>query len=243
MGRNSFRFKRFGVNQEGCAMKVGTDGVLLGAWCRMRPEDKLILDMGTGTGVIALMLAQRTEAFGSVVEAVEIDGPSCLKAQENFSASDWADRIRLHCVAVQEFARESPSARFDHIISNPPYFVDSLNSPDAARNAARHTASLSHKDIILSCCKLLAPDGLLSLILPPVEGEKMIETAVEHGSHLSRLMRVMSTPQSSPKRLLLEFSQRSTDMQELPPLTIEDAGAGTFSEEYRALTRDFYLNF
>lgn len=224
-------------------MKVGTDGVLLGAWCRLRPEDKHLLDIGTGTGVIALMLAQRTEVLGAVIKAIEIDRQSCLKAQENFDASYWADRIELHSTSVQEFARHSTSECFDHIISNPPYFVGSLNSPDAARNTARHTSSLPHEELTAACLKLLSPSGLLSLILPSVEGEKFITIAAGDGFCLSRRMEVWPTPQSGPKRLLLEFSRHEIPPHELPPLIIEGAGAGTFSEEYRALTHDFYLYF
>lgn len=242
MGKSHFRFKRFAVEQDGCAMKVGTDGVLLGAWCRIRPTDKHFLDIGTGTGVIALQLSQRTEHTNSIVDAVEIHGQSCTRARENFEYSDWSERLRLYHAAIQDFVRETPPAAYDHIVSNPPYFSDSLASPDAARTQARHTASLSYENLIGACDALLKPDGLISLILPAAEAGEMTGIAVGKGFFVSRRTEVWSTPKSGPKRLLLEFSRHEA-IPELSSLVIEDAGPGSFSEDYRALTRDFYLYF
>ncbi len=224
-------------------MKVGTDGVLLGAWCRIRPEDKRLLDIGTGTGVIALMLAQRTESAASTIDAVESDGHGCLKARENFDASGWGGRLNLHPVSIQEFAAVTPPATYHNIVSNPPYFTDSLLSPDAGRNLARHTVSLPYEELIAACSKMLKPDGILSLVLPAAEGERMIAIATGSGFYVSRRMEVWSTPRSGPKRLLLEFSRQKASAPETSSLVIEDAGPGTFSEDYRALTRDFYLYF
>lgn len=223
-------------------MKVGTDGVLLGAWCRILPEDNHLLDIGTGTGVIALQLAQRTELLKSTVDAVEIDGTSCVRAQENFNRSEWSARLRLHCSSVQEFAAATPPGSYDHIVSNPPYFVDSLASPDAARTQARHTSSLSHGELIAACDRLLTHDGRISLILPATEAENTLLIAGDAGFHISRRTEVWSTPRSGVKRLLLELSRHETP-PELSSLVIEDAGPGSFSDDYRALTRDFYLYF
>lgn len=223
-------------------MKVGTDGVLLGAWCRTLPEDKLILDIGTGTGVIALQLAQHTESQNSHIDAVEIDGQSCLRAQENFDRSEWTDRLELHHSSIQDFARNTTPRSYDHIISNPPYFIDSLASPDAARTQARHTGSLSYEELIAACDFLLQSDGRISFVLPAAEGEKITATAGTKGFHTSRRMEVWSTPKSGPKRLLLEFSRKDS-IPEISSLIIEDDGPGSFSDEYRAMTRDFYLYF
>ncbi len=242
-GSNQFQFKRFTVEQEGCAMKVGTDGVLLGAWCRIRPEDKLLLDIGTGTGVIALMLAQRTESSSSTIASIEPDAPSSLKARENFDASGWGGRINLHRATIQDHAAAAAPDIYDNIVSNPPYFIDSLLSPEASRNSARHAASLPYEELAAACAKLLKADGIFSLVLPAVEGERMIAVAAMDGFHVSRRTEVWSTPHSGPKRLLLEFSRGSTAAAETSSLVIEDAGPGTFSDEYRALTRDFYLYF
>ena len=131
-----FRFKQFAVRQDRCPMKVGTDGVLLGAWAEVRPGDRRMLDVGTGTGLIALMLAQRSAAR---ITAVDVDAECATQAAENFAASPWADRLDAVAVAVQRY---DPVERFDLIVSNPPYYVDSLLSPDEGRNTARHAAGL-----------------------------------------------------------------------------------------------------
>ncbi len=249
MSRSNFQFKRFTIDQADCAMKVGTDGVLLGAWCRVEPTDEAVLDIGTGTGVIALQLAQRTENFDTLIEAVEIDPAACGQAQRNFDASEWggaSGRIKLHTIPVQELA-EKDLPRFDHIVSNPPYFADSLTSPDPSRTTARHTATLSYEDLVSACDRLLKPDGRISLVLPAgVETEKMIAVAASRGFIARRRTEVHSTRKSGPKRTLLEFSRRKNEKEPAPEtasLTIEGAETGTFSEEYRTLTRDFYLYF
>lgn len=267
VGGSTFRFKHFVVEQSECTMKVGTDGVLLGAWCRVDPgQDKAILDIGTGTGVIAMQLAQRTIFGRSMIDAVEIDEPSCRRAEENFNRSGWNDRLRVYNYAIQDFAteRKDCTARYDHIVSNPPYFIDSLTSSDPSRTIARHSQSLSYDDLIKCCLKLLTPAGRVSLILPAgAETENMIATARRHDFVVSRRTEVHSTPQSGPKRTLLEFSRLGTPSEpglpphnttsgiavatvnapELTSLVIQDAGSGTFSVEYRNLTCDFYLDF
>lgn len=228
-------------------MKVGTDGVLLGAWCRIEPDrDEAILDIGSGTGLIALQLAQRTEGFGARVEAVEVDPAACDVAWRNFEACEWRDRLGLHCASIQEFAgfyvRNVASggaergiegygaraagevdevgvargetngaggvARFDLIVSNPPFFVGALASPDAARTLARHTQSLSYDDLMECCRRLLKPHGRVSLVVPTgAETAKMIGAARACGFAVSRRTEVHSTPKSGPKRTLLEFSR------------------------------------
>jgi tRNA1Val (adenine37-N6)-methyltransferase len=252
--RNSFSFKHFTIKQDGCAMKVGTDGVLLGAWCRVeRGHDKAILDIGTGTGVIALQLAQRTENTAAI-EAVEIDPGARAAAARNFEESVWAERLTLHCIPVQEFASATAQKSFDHIVSNPPWFVDSLSSPDNLRNLARHTHSLSYDDLMKCCFMLLKSDGRISLIVPAgAETDRMIAAAATCDFAVSRFTEVHSTPKSGPKRTLLEFMRKgsaphiSDSTHDKPVesdiLVIENEGPGAFSAEYRALTRDFYLYF
>lgn len=242
MSKTEFRFKRFAVEQMGCAMKVGTDGVLLGAWCSVRPKDKFLLDIGTGTGLIALQLAQRTERQESIINAVEIDEGSCIQAQENFNRSKWADRLRLHHTSVQNLALTGLAKSFDHIVSNPPYFANSLISPDKTRTLARHTSSLSHIELFEACEKLLASDGRISLILPVVEAENLLQTARDAGFWVSRRTEVWSTPRSGAKRLLLELL-RVQSLPEESILVIEGADTGSFSNDYRVLTGDFYLYF
>jgi tRNA1Val (adenine37-N6)-methyltransferase len=255
-GSNIFNFKRFTIDQNGCAMKVGTDGVLLGAWCRIDPlQDKAILDIGTGTGLIALQLAQRINNTNATIEAIEIDIEACNAAERNFAASPWVDRLTLHRASVQEFARTVATAsteqkQFDHIVSNPPYFANSLTSPDTSRNFARHTQSLSYDDLMKYCSMLLKPDGRVSLIVPAgVETQKMIATAETNDLRPTRRTDVHTTIRSGSKRTLLEFMQKrhaqGTPYKplEADTLIIEGSESGTFSPEYRALTRDFYLYF
>lgn len=230
-------------------MKVGTDGVLLGAWCRIDPaQDEAILDIGTGTGLIALQLAQRTETGKALIDAVEIDERSCRRAEENFRRSPWSDRLRACHTSIQDFTeRHAGRRQYGHIVSNPPWFVASLLPPNTSRSAARHSHSLSYDDLMRCCSGLLKPDGRLSLVLPAgAETEKMIAAADTAYFEVSRLTEVHSTPESGPKRTLLEFSRRTATIPEAVQtgsLVIQDAGPGTFSEEYRALTRDFYLHF
>lgn len=233
-----FTFKRFSVSQMRSAMKVGTDGVLLGAWAHFTPEHRRILDVGTGTGLIALMAAQRTEAWGAEVVAVEIDAPSAEDARENFARSEWDERLSLVECAVQEFC---PEEKFDHIISNPPYFVDSLLSPDVSRTAARHTTSLSFDELALASARLLNPEGVLSLVLPYDAVADMTLAAARVGLFLVRREDVRSKQNAAPLRSLLEFG-----FEPQPTLrtnhTIHISG-GDYSEEYRSLTKDFYLKF
>lgn len=235
---NDFRFKRFAVVQQRSAMKVGTDGVLLGAWARLRTTDRRVLDVGTGTGVVALMAAQRTEGWGAEVVAVEIDSQSAEEAKANFGASPWAERLSLVQGAVQEF---ESSERFDHIVSNPPYFVDSLRSPDGARTMARHTDSLSFDQLAQSAERLLTDGGVLSVVLPADALADITLAAARVGLFLVRRCDVCSKPTSAPIRVLLEFG-RKAEPTEQSRLTIYD-GKGGYTAEYVALTRDFYLKF
>ncbi|MDR2894792.1 MAG: methyltransferase [Alistipes sp.] len=247
-GSNTFSFKRFTIDHGDCAMKVGTDGVLLGAWCRVESQDEALLDIGTGSGVIALQLAQRTDSSGASIDAIEIDEGACRAAARNFEASDWSGRLHLYNADVKDFARETAHAsQYDHIVSNPPYFIDSLTSPNVGRNTARHTVSLGYDDLVNCCVRLLKPSGRISLIVPArAETDRMVAAAAERNLVLSRRTDVHSTPGSGPKRTLLEFLHSETIVTQchtLSSLTIEGCGPGTFSDEYRALTRDFYLYF
>lgn len=233
-----FSFKRFTVSQPRSAMKVGTDGVLLGAWAHITPEDRRILDVGTGTGLVALMVAQRSEAWGAEIVGVEIDAPSAEDARENFARSEWAGRLSVVECAVQEYR---PEGLFDHIISNPPYFVASLTSPDASRTAARHTTSLSFEELARSASRLLTAEGRLSLVLPYDAVADMTLAAARVGLFLVRRTDVRSKQTAQPIRSLLEygFAPHPTLRTDL---TIHIAG-GDYSPEYRTLTREFYLKF
>ena len=231
---SGFRFKQFAVEQDDVAMKVGTDGVLLGAWADCEGA-KRILDIGTGTGVIALMMAQRN--VEAKIHAVEIDETASKRARSNFDLSPWAERLEVECCAVQEFA---PSEKFDLIISNPPYFVDSLLPPDAKRSTARHTHDLSFEELDKAVCRLLAEDGRFALILPTTEFDKYLAITQ---LCLCRRCDVHPTVGSPTKRVMAEFAKQKVDAVALENITIEQERRGDYTEEYRTLTKDFYLKF
>lgn len=225
-------------------MKVGTDGVLLGAWCET--TGSRALDIGTGTGVIALMLAQRNAQLN--ILGVEVDSKAALQAQNNMQQSPWNNR--LHCIEA-DFTRFSKSScvPFDTVVSNPPFFVDSLKSPIEGRNTARHTNELSFADLLGGVKNVLSEQGIFSLILPYVEGNLFIAMAGQYGLHCTRKTNVFSKKGKRVKRLLLEFQKNPTVLFRENQLCIEVdmqtsvRPQSTFSPEYKALTKDFYLNF
>ncbi len=229
-----FRFKQFAVEQDDVAMKVGTDGVLLGAWADCEGARR-ILDIGTGTGVIALQMAQRNAT--AQISAVEIDETASRRARANFDMSPWAERLQVVQVAVQQF---EPTEQFDLIISNPPYFVDSLLPPDERRSTARHTHDLTFEELDRAVCRLLHEAGRFAIILPEVEfGKFLMLTQL----HLVRRCNVHSVEGGAIKRVMGEFAKQSTVETMYENIAIEVAKRGEFSEEYRALTKDFYLKF
>lgn len=237
MPNDYFKFKKFTVDQDQTAMKVGTDGVLLGAWANVEGAMK-ILDVGTGTGLIALMLAQRS---GAIIDAIEIDKNACMQAQENVNHSPWANRIRIIHQSFQDFSK-STSEKYDLIVSNPPYFQNSLAAPEENRTKARHNRSLELVDIINGTLKCLTELGTLSLILPYVEGNLFIAKAAEKGLFCVRQTNVLPKPKRKPKRLLLEF-QRIKKHFIQDHLVVELNKRHEYSEAYKNLTRDFYLAF
>lgn len=221
-------------------MKVGTDGVVLGSWFDTGPAGCRILDIGTGSGLVALMAAQRNPS--AAIDAVECDRGSCLDAACNFSASAWCDNMALHNVAVQEYT-VACTVKYDRIVSNPPYFVDSLRNPDAGRRMARHVNdTLPFDELLGAVTKLLLPEGVFSVILPPQETEYFMELASAQGLYPVRILFVYPTESGQIKRIVTEFSygrkQFSTEK-----LVIEASGRHHYSEEYRRLTGDFYLDF
>lgn len=235
MPESIFHFKEFSVQQDRCAMKVGTDGVLLGAWTDAK-KCRTILDIGTGTGLIALMIAQRHPAE---IDAIDIDLPSVEQARENVLASPWSARIR---VIHQELASFQPGYLYDLIVSNPPYFIDSYAAAGEARHNARSaSASLSHEELLLGIIRLLKEDGRFSLILPGREGQLFREQAEKRGFYCNKLVRVCTGRDKPVKRILMEFSR--TDF----PLVEEDLTIHyrerEFTDAYKNLTGDFYTVF
>lgn len=248
MSTPSFRFKQFTVWHDQCAMKVGTDGVLLGAWAfhdaerTMQRAECHILDIGTGTGLIALMLAQRwsmgqTGTNFSIL-GIDIDDQAVLQARDNFAASPWTERLKCEQMAVQNMQ----VGAFDYIISNPPYFINSLRNPDPARLTARHTDSLSYAELIDDIARLMREDGTAALILPAEAEIEIISLATKRGLCPTRMTRVCSKPGRDPKRILIELRRASLSLGPVQPTTfyIESAHSPR-SEEYAELTREFYL--
>lgn len=233
MGEQLFRFKQFAVDQCDCAMKVGTDGVLLGAWVDVKPDDS-VLDVGTGTGLVALMLAQREVTCQ--IDAVELDKKCAERASVNFKNSSWSARLKLYQDDFRDFA---PSVKYDLIVSNPPYFTNSNPSPVHERARARHMDSLPLEVLMTRCAHLLSEQGRLNLILPYEELNRVEALAKQHGLNLNRLTKVKGTPQAEYKRILIEVSKQSLTCIETE-LVIEVA-RHQYTKEYINLTRDFYL--
>ncbi len=236
MANPYFRFKQFVIYQDRCAMKVGTDGVLLGAWTACE-QAKTILDIGAGTGLISLMLAQRSSAQ---IDAVEIDEEAVLQAQENVQASPWVDRVKVFTSSVQDFVKES-ARKYDLIVSNPPYFHNSQKSPKHARTKARHTDELPFGDLLESAKQLLEVDGRLEVVLPVEEGEIFITKAIELGFFCAKRINVIPKPNANPKRLLLSFALQEVVCEE-GSLMIETETRHQYSDEFKAMTKEFYLD-
>ncbi len=237
MPNNHFQFKQFTVHQEHCAMKVGTDGVLLGAWSPIKESDQRILDVGTGTGLIALMLAQRSNA---AIEAIDIEPGAVKQAAINFELSPWAKRISLSHKSLQDFAPACEKS-YDFIVSNPPYFTNSLKAPEQSRSIARHNDTLPLEDFFLCADKILNKTGRICLILPVSETFQCVKLAENTGFTCSIFTEVIPKPESNPKRVLLEFSRESSPMKK-NTLTIESAQRHVYSEEFTELVKAFYLN-
>ena len=228
-----FRFKQFTIHQDRCAMKVGTDGVLLGAWAEIAQAGTL-LDIGTGSGLIAIMAAQRNA--NAHIHAIEINPEACGQAKENIAASPWADRITLFQGAVQTFY---PGLQYDRIICNPPFFIHSTPNPEPGRSMARHGESLSYPDLLTAAERLLAPEGKLQLILPAVEANIFLRQASSRGWFANRITYVHPTPEKPPKRHLMEFSKTRTTCME--SIIIIETERHIYHETHASITRDFYL--
>ena len=230
-----FRFKQFSVFHDKCAMKVGIDGVLLGAWADVA-DAKRILDVGTGSGLIALMLAQRSEA---AITAIDIDAEAVTQANENIENSVWKSRIRATQITLQKFA-ESNDTKFDLIVSNPPFFVNSLKAPKEKRNTARHTDTLTHNELIDNAIKLLSKFGRLCIILPVEEGSKCIEYAISQNLFCKKIVKVQPRPDKAVHRLLIEFTNEFCETIVLE-LCIENGERHNYSPEFTAIASPYYL--
>jgi len=240
-----FQFKKFKVVNERSAMKVNTDGVLLGAAMTIKPDDRRLLDIGTGTGTIALMAAQRALGIPGqagddvMIDAIDIDEPSATEAAENFKSSPWSDHLHAHNLSLQEFV-EAGSEKYDLIFSNPPYFEDSLTAPDERKTAARHTSDgLSYRDIFEFASERLTENGRVSLVLPADQEAPLCRYARMCGLHLFHILRIRTVERKAPIRIIAEFSRQRPEEVKDEILTIMNEGK--YTQEYLSLTHDFYL--
>lgn len=233
MGNDEFHFRHFSIRHSSSAMRVGTDGVLLGAWCATN-NARSILDIGTGSGLIAIMLAQRCPAQ---ITGVEIDASAVEQACANAAASPWKERIHIIRCDVKQFR---PDEKFDLVVSNPPFFAASKTSEHCSRNIARQTLELSHAELLDTAEALLSPVGELAIILPAQMTEDFIFCAWERGLNLYRRTDVQTTPSKQPKRTLMQFTRKRVPLYDTYLLVLDD-GHGKRSAEYSALTSDFYI--
>lgn len=236
-GDDLFRFKQFSIAHDRCPMKIGTDGILLGAWADTA-QAKQILDIGTGTGLIAIMLGQRSST--AQVHAVEIDKASCEQAQENMSATPWADRLHLHHESIQDFAR-STDFQFDLIVSNPPFFTGGTFSDRSGRAQVRHTVKLPHGDLLRAVRTLLTPHGRFALILPLIEGLRFQELAETYNLYCTRITEVHPKVDKPVERLLMQFEQLKKPVTK-DRLVIQGSTNNDWTDEFTALTKAFYLD-
>jgi tRNA1Val (adenine37-N6)-methyltransferase len=234
--KKPFKFKRFIIHQDRCAMKVGTDGVLLGAWAGINHNPQRILDIGAGTGLLALMLAQRTN--GETIDALEIEENAHEQCVENFENAPWADRLFCYHAGLDEFTDEM-EYQYDLIISNPPFFMEEVSSGNVSRDTARQNQSLPFEELLEGVTKLLAPKGTFATILPFKEEVSFLKMATHRGLFPNRITHVKGNRNSEIKRSLLEFSFRKTKISE-DLLTIETE-RHQYTEKYMELTRPFYL--
>lgn len=217
-------------------MKVGTDGVLLGAWAGVESSER-ILDLGTGTGLIALMAAQRTPS--ACITAIDIDDAAALEATRNVKGSKFADRVRVLHASVQE---HEPEEQYDHIICNPPYFEINDRTDGDSRTIARQQSELSLTELLAQSTRLLDEGGRLTVIIPRSALQDFTVQAKETGFQPTRIMEVLPTPTSPPKRALVELVLGGGGVPTKNALVIESDGRHHYSYDYTELTKDFYLN-
>jgi tRNA1Val (adenine37-N6)-methyltransferase len=230
-----FKFKQFVIEQDRCAMKIGTDGVLLGAWVDVSNVAN-ILDIGTGTGVIAIMLAQRSA--GAHVDGVEIDADAAIQAKENMDRSPFAARLSVAHGSIQDFAKTA-EYKYDLIVSNPPFFTGGTFSANQDKNNVRHTVKLPHGDLLLATHRLLNPKGRFCVVLPFLEGLRFCEIARSYHFYCTKMTEVLPKKDKGVERLLLQFEldEKETIKDEL---VIQHDKRNDFTNEYQALCKEFY---
>ncbi|HUH29061.1 tRNA1(Val) (adenine(37)-N6)-methyltransferase [Gelidibacter sp.] len=240
---NPFEFKQFTINQDRCAMKIGTDSVLLGAWTSLDSNPYSILDIGAGTGILALMMAQRSNA--ELIDAIEIDDAAYEQCVENFESSPWGDRLFCYHAALEEFVEEvsddevETDEKYDLIISNPPFYLNTYKSDNEQRDLARFMDAMPFRQLIESASKLLSPQGTFAVVIPFSEEKEFIVLASKEHLFPNRILRVKGSLQSEIKRSLLQFSFQETKVN--PKELIIETSRHQYTDDYISLTKDFYL--
>ena len=234
---SKFQFKQFSLEQDQCAMKIGTDGVLLGAWAPILHNPFSVLDIGTGTGIIALMLAQRSNA--TQIDALEIEENAYEQATDNFENSPWNDRLFCFHAGLDEFMDE-PEDEYDLIVSNPPFYTEDYKTNNEQRDLARFQDALPFEDLIEAADLLLSENGVLAVIIPFKEEERFLALANEFKLYPIQITHVKGTPTTEIKRSLLALSRNNIETPTINELVIE-IGRHEYTPEYIALTKEFYL--
>lgn len=231
-----FYFKQFSLSDDDCAMKIGTDAVLLGTWTQTGREKK-ILDVGTGCGILALMLAQKSEAL---IDAVEINSEAAKRAEANFISSPWYNRLNIYNVPFDEYIKQS-MARYDMVICNPPFFSKSLLSPSAARNLARHHVLLSPENLLEGVAVVLKGGGVFNLILPYSHEESFLQISKKFHFSLNRITRVIPVSGKASNRILISLVKSKIINKCIENELIIRTTSTNYSSEYLQLTQDFLL--
>jgi len=235
--KNKFSFKQFEVHQQKSAMKVGTDGALLGAWVEVEGV-RQVLDIGTGTGLIAIMIAQRNQM--AFIHGIDIDSPSANEAKLNMDQSPWASRLNAECISIQDYA-STTSTKYDLIVSNPPFFLAGNPTENESLAFAKHAITLNFDQLIETVNKLLLPEGRLGLILPAQESKIFIDKAKDlSGLNLIRLTEVKSKAEKPIERCLMEFSRVPSEII-VDQLVIQFEQRNNWTPEFKMLMKDFYL--
>ncbi len=236
MSKAPFKFKKFTVNQDQCAMKIGTDAVLLGAWASIEQQPFSILDIGAGTGILALMLAQRSQA--EIIDALEIDDLAYEQCVDNFEQSPWGDRLFCYHASLDEFVEEIED-QYDLIVCNPPFYSEDYKTTSSQRDMARFQDAMPFEHLLESVSILLSKNGVFTVVIPFNEEVKFIETAQKFNLFPNKMLHIKGNPDSDIKRSLIDFSFRESETS-IKSLIIE-IGRHQYTQDYVNLTKDFYL--